>query len=67
MCNVKVLKDSLCICSVVNMSSVLGWGWQRVTYTKKKRQEGVKSYKGLGALIRILDFVPRTMRGCAMI
>ena len=34
---------------------------------RKERQEGVKSYKGLGALIRILDFVLRTMRGCAVI
>lgn len=34
---------------------------------RKERQEGAKSYKGLGALIRILDFALRTMGGCVMI
>lgn len=34
---------------------------------RKERQEGAKSHKGLGALIRILDFALRTMGGCVMI
>ena len=44
-----------------------GGGGRERHKMRKERQEGVKSYKGLGALIRILDFVLRTVRGCVVI
>lgn len=59
MCNVKVLKDSLCICSVVNMSSVLGWGVAESDIYEEEEARRSQIIQGFRGLNKDFRFCPQ--------